>query len=110
LGIKEVYGVDVGEHALVKAKEKRIITFQVDISREKLPFQDETFDFVTLLNIIEHVEELDFTLKEIYRVLKKGGVFLLATPNATSWYNRLLPLFGKPIPGIELSKEMRYRY
>jgi hypothetical protein len=48
-------------------------------------------------------------LREAGRCLRKGGFFLLSTPNAASWYNRAL-LLGHPILGIDLSSEYRYRY
>jgi hypothetical protein len=49
-------------------------------------------------------------LREAGRCLRKGGFFLLSTPNAASWYNRALLLLGHPILGIDLSSEYRYRY
>jgi ubiquinone/menaquinone biosynthesis C-methylase UbiE len=74
LGIKWVYGVDIDEEALKKAKE-RIIAFKVDVSKEKLPFPDETFNLCTLLSVIEHLENPDNALKEIHRVLKRGDIY-----------------------------------
>jgi methionine biosynthesis protein MetW len=110
LGIKQIYGVDADKNALSKAKEKGIVTFKLDISNEKFPFPDETFDLVLLLDVIEHVENPDNAIKEIHRVLRRRGSLLLTTPNMAAWYNRLLLLFGKPILGIDLSKEIRYQY
>lgn len=42
----------------------------------------ETFDVVIALEVIEHVLDADALLKNIYRILKPGGVLLLSTPNA----------------------------
>jgi ubiquinone/menaquinone biosynthesis C-methylase UbiE len=95
---------------LSKAKEKGIIAFKLDVSNKKSPFPDEAFDLCTFLDVIEHVENPDNAIKEIHRVLKKEGFLLLTTPNVAAWYNRLLLLFGKPILGIDLSKEIRYQY
>lgn len=110
LGIKQIYGVDVDENALSQAKQKGIIVFNLDISKEKFPFSNETFDLCTFLDVIEHLENPDNALKEIHRILKKEAFLLLTTPNVASWYNRLLLLSGKPILGIDLSKEIRYNY
>lgn len=52
----------------------------------------------------------DKILREVKRVLKKEGFFLLSTPNMASWYNRLLLLKGEPILGIDMSNEYRYEY
>jgi ubiquinone/menaquinone biosynthesis C-methylase UbiE len=48
-------------------------------SSEKIPFPGEYFDFVTSFNSLDHVDDLDKTLSEITRVLKKNGTFLLIT-------------------------------
>lgn len=44
---------------------------------EQIPFPDGTFDFVCSFNSIDHVASLDETSREIRRVLKPGGLFLL---------------------------------
>lgn len=46
-----------------------------------LPFPDESFDVVTSFQFIEHLEERRDFIKEAHRVLRRGGVFLLTTPN-----------------------------
>jgi len=46
---------------------------------EKIPFPDEHFDFVTSFNSLDHVDDVDRTLFEIMRVLKRNGTFLLIT-------------------------------
>ena len=45
-----------------------------------LPFPDESFDAVLLFNALYAVEEPDVLAREIYRVLKKGGAWCLASP------------------------------
>lgn len=53
---------------------------------EKLPFKNESFDTVTMLEVIEHLKNPERALKEIHRVLKKGGQVIISTPNVTlSW-------------------------
>jgi len=42
-----------------------------------LPFEDETFDTVCLSNSLHHLEEMPKILKEMKRVLKKGGNFII---------------------------------
>lgn len=55
---------------------------QCDISREKLPYKDGTFDVVFSSFVFEHLVCPQFTLKEMYRVLKKGGRVEIHTNNA----------------------------
>ena len=50
-----------------------------------LPFKDDSFDIITLWNVVEHIENLDFYLKEIERVLKKGGKIFILAPNYFSF-------------------------
>lgn len=47
---------------------------------KKLPFDNETFDSVVCFQVLEHVFEPDEFLKEVYRVLKPEGKFLLTVP------------------------------
>jgi SAM-dependent methyltransferase len=50
-----------------------------------LPFKDDIFDIALSFDVIEHIPETDFHLKEVRRVLKTGGHYLLQTPN--KWTN-----------------------
>lgn len=42
---------------------------------------DNSFDFVITFQVIEHIENDDFFVKEIYRVLKNNGSLIVTTPN-----------------------------
>lgn len=53
-------------------------------------FADNTFDTVVSQQVIEHLEDDNLYVKEVYRVLKPGGKFILTTPN------RLLSLTRNP--------------
>ncbi|CAN5823298.1 methyltransferase domain-containing protein [soil metagenome] len=54
-------------------------------SPEKLfELADETFDAVTMWHVMEHVHQLHEYFQQIKRVLKQGGVALIALPNYTS--------------------------
>ena len=71
---------------------------------EGLPFEKECFDVVTLLAVIEHfASSPGKLLKEIHRVLKPNGKFILDTPNAASAIKRLVFLIRgvPPYPSIE---------
>lgn len=50
----------------------------------KLPFASASLDFVTCLEVIEHVEDPLLLLREIRRVLRPNGIAALTTPRATS--------------------------
>lgn len=61
-----------------------------DISKEKLPFQDNEVDEVVCIDILEHVD-LIFALREIHRVLKPAGKLTLRVPHFTSANNYIDP-------------------
>lgn len=60
-----------------------------------IPFENETFDIVLCLDVIEHLnfEDQVPALREIRRILKKGGMVLLAVPNLAHFASRLSFLF-----------------
>jgi len=55
------------------------------------PFENETFDVVLCLDVIEHLpfSDQNLALKEIYRILKKEGLVLLALPNLAHFASRV---------------------
>lgn len=46
-----------------------------------LPFEDESFDCVVSFQVIEHIRRDKEFVREVYRVLKPGGRFIVSTPN-----------------------------
>ena len=83
---KKLTGIEVDKRA-VKRALKIFKPQNIDILRYdgyNIPFRDNTFDLVTCIDVIEHVEDYDKLLKEMLRVSKKG-VFL-STPNRRSEY------------------------
>lgn len=50
-----------------------------------LPFPDATFDVVVSFDVFEHIPDSDAHLREVRRVLRPGGTYLLQTPN--KWTN-----------------------
>jgi SAM-dependent methyltransferase len=68
---------------------------ECDLGREPLPFPDNSFDFATYTDVIEHHPfSPKRVLAEIHRVLAPGGRLILATPNHASLYNRIRLCFG----------------
>ncbi|HET9843262.1 MAG TPA: class I SAM-dependent methyltransferase [Gammaproteobacteria bacterium] len=74
----DAYGVDL------KAHGNRIIAGNLN---KKIPLPDKSFDLVTSLANIEHLEKPEQNLLEIFRILKPGGYLILTTPS----------LYAKPI-------------
>ena len=85
------FGVDVSEYAIRVAK-KRLpsIAFTVSNIEDELPFQEETFDIVICNDVLEHLENPAVALKNIKRVLKKGGILYINTPNLNLFRKKFL--------------------
>lgn len=75
----EVSGIDASEVSLEFCR-KRGLKNLYHSPVTKLPFQDESLDAVTLLDVLEHVEDQKKALDEIHRVLKKEGLVLITVP------------------------------
>lgn len=69
----------------------------INLNKQTLPYHDGSFDLVTATEVIEHIENPRFLLREVSRVLKPGGIFVLSTPNVLNLNSRLRYLwFGFP--------------
>lgn len=60
-----------------------------------IPFKSSTFDVVVALEVLEHTFNPFFVMKEIKRVLKKGGYAIISMPNDYSLSHKLSFLFLK---------------
>lgn len=79
----EVIGLELSPWAADFARTK----FKLKIITEDLisaDLENESFDIVTLIDVIEHLADPINTLKEINRILKPSGVVYLLTPNIDS--------------------------
>lgn len=103
---KEIYGIDIDSEALMYARSRGVITFRLDLSKDKLPFNDDSVDLITALEVIEYLLNPDNMLKECFRVLKHGGYLVISTPNLASWVNRIIFLMGYQPYNVEVSTEI----
>lgn len=78
---KNIVGIDVSGKALGFAKKNVPQANFFQQEKDTLPLKDNFADIVILFDVIEHVKNEQHTLKEINRILKKGGKLLLTTPN-----------------------------
>ena len=76
----DVTGIDISFNSLKNAKKLYENVYLADAN--KLPFPDETFDVVTSIDFFEHImpDKKQILLKEINRVLKKGGIVMKYIP------------------------------
>lgn len=76
------FGIDVSEYAIGIAK-KRLPSAILNIrgAEEKLPFEKDFFDIILFNDVLEHLENPRVALENIWKVLKKGGILYITTPN-----------------------------
>jgi len=72
-------GVDISEDALEFCRERGLNNVKLGAG-EDLPYEDGTFDLVTALDVVEHMDDDLAGLKEMRRVLRPGGRVLLFVP------------------------------
>jgi len=72
-------GVDISEDALAFCRERGLEKVKLGAG-EELPYDDGTFDLVTALDVVEHMDDDLAGLREMRRVLRPGGRVLLFVP------------------------------
>jgi len=102
----EVFGLDWNEELLGIAQKKGIISFKVDIDKDRYPFEADYFDAVFMGEVLEHLNDPDHALHEIHRILRLNGLLVITTPNFAAWYNRVALLLGFQPYWINNSHEM----
>jgi len=85
LGAKKVYALDKGVGNKFKAKGIKYINGDV----LNLPFKNNMFDFVFCNGVLHHTKNTYKGLKEIFRVLKKGGAVWLYLCGKSRFYKLL---------------------
>ncbi len=107
----KIVGLDISSGMLDIGKQKiknKNLDSKIDMilgDSENMPFEDNTFDAITVAFGVRNFETLENGLKEILRVLKPGGTFVIletSMPDKTPYkqgYNfytkNILPLIGK---------------
>lgn len=88
LGIEHTYGADIDDYLSKGSPHEGFATF--DFNMDKYPYADDTFDAITAIEVIEHLENPFYFAREIHRILKKDGIFLMTTPNPSHVFNKIL--------------------
>ena len=83
----DISAVDISER-VKNYVPKNISRLEIlDITKEKLPFDDNGFDIIFTKSVIEHIHDPTHLMKEIYRILKPGGIIIVLTPDWVSQMN-----------------------
>lgn len=101
--LKDPIGVDVQVREKPRNYKK---TYKVNLNKEKLPFKDNSFDTVIAGEVIEHVENPSFLLREINRVLEDKGKLIISTPHACYYWEIIRNLFFSSIKSIDVGEHL----
>lgn len=86
----ECYGSEISPAALRHGERRQWrVTDNADADKRFVP---QTFDIVTMIELLEHVPEPDQMLEAAARYLRPGGLLYVTTPNARSLNRRLIGL------------------
>lgn len=87
------FDVIAGDIDSARFKYKKEIEFKhCDITKE-MPFPDKAFDYVLLMEVVEHLRNPYIVLPEINRIIKDGGYLIASTPNILNLNSRFRFLF-----------------
>ena len=104
----DVVGLDFSERMLDRARAKSGDVEWVHGDMLALPFDDASFDAVTVGFGIRNVDDLDAGLRELRRVLRENGrlgILEITRPRGALapfyrlWFDRVVPAIGKALPG-----------
>jgi len=78
---KEVFGIDINEKRIEKARQNCPAGHFICGSIENTSFGNDFFDAVVMNEVLEHVNNEVRSLNEIFRILRKGGIFVVSVPH-----------------------------
>lgn len=90
---EDYVGIEWSQAFVDSANERGLNVLQGDLNK-RLPFDDDTFDCIYGLSVLEHILMPASLLKECHRVLKPGGTLVFLTPNIATYFTALSILRG----------------
>jgi SAM-dependent methyltransferase len=98
MGADVALGIEKQVALAERAGERGIRIVGTELN-EPLPVEDGAVDAATANQVIEHLADTDNLVRELYRVVRPGGVLVLSTNNLASWHNLVALLVGaQPFP------------
>ena len=105
----KTYGIDFSKEAIEICKKKKLAVNQTDLDTG-IKFDDDQFDLVWAGDVLEHVFDPMYLLKEIRRVLKKDGYLFFSIPNDLHFSKRILTLLGNSYQHSAYKKSGAYKH
>jgi len=105
LGVSSVHAIDIQTEACEAADQRGLLSHNIDLETQTLPFEDGSIDLVVSFGLLEHLTWYDNVLSETERVLRDSGYSIFAMPNMAGWTNRLSLLTGHQPRNVEFSQD-----
>ena len=103
VGTQRILGLDYNLTVLRQAAQKGIFPLQADLNRD-IPLEGNSVDVIVASDVLEHLNNPDIFVGEMYRVLRPDGYVVLDTPNLASWHNIFALLIGiQPFSGPNIT-------
>lgn len=106
------YGIDLDKSRIEKTREmfrRNGVDAELKVgSATRLPFKKNFFDDVICFHVIEHVKEDEKAIREIHRVLRKGGVLHLRVPHIHNLHTKFHMMIGARYPYTDRTHVREY--
>ena len=91
----DYYGIDIDKEKVVNLRKQKIKAEIVDLNKEGIPFKNKKFDYILLLDILEHLIDPAKIIKECKGKIKKEGKLIISLPNDYHILNKIRFIFNK---------------
>ena len=105
----KTYGIDFSKEAIQICEKKKLNAKQGDLDTG-IEFDDNKFDLVWAGDVLEHVFDPMYLLREIRRVLKKNGYLFFSIPNDLHVSKRFLTLLGESYQHSAYKRSEAYKH
>src|SRR3989344_3310782 len=93
----EYYGLDLNKEIINSMIKNRIKAKQIDLNKDELPFKQERFEYITMLDVLEHIVNPEKLLMDSKNRLNENGKMIITLPNDYHILNKIRFLLNKPL-------------
>ena len=98
--VTEFWGIECDETRFQTCQSMGYQMNNFNVEKQPFPYENDFFDAVVASHIIEHLYHPEIALKELYRVLKPGGVIIIGVPMQPWLVSKILHLKEKLFPTV----------
>jgi ubiquinone/menaquinone biosynthesis C-methylase UbiE len=115
--------IDLDSYSLKRLKQKNKQTHIIRADARNIPLKKSIFDAILIIEVLDYIPELNETINECYRILKRNSVLALSFGNKSSLKSQLKKIYGKSYShsyrevvqcllraGFSITKKMGYNW